>query len=49
MAKSVDDRDRGAGMARRDEGAYCSMYLRSNEASRDGSVAKAIDLALPGP
>jgi hypothetical protein len=49
MAKSVDDRGRGARMARRDEGAYLRYELRSNEASRDASAARATDLAIRGP
>ena len=33
MAKSVDDRGRGARMARRDEGAYCS-YVTEEQRSQ---------------
>ena len=33
------------GFLRRDEGAYCW----STDARRDGSTAKAIDLAIRGP
>src|SRR5450432_2140685 len=33
MAKSVDDRGRGARLARRDEGAYCWYVTEEHEAS----------------
>jgi len=36
MAKSVDDRGRGARLARRDEGAYC-WYLTEEQRSRPGT------------
>jgi hypothetical protein len=49
MVKSVDDRRRGARLARRDEGAYCWYVTGSNEAGRDASAAMAIDLTIRGP
>jgi hypothetical protein len=36
-------------MARRDEGAYLQYVTEDNEASRDGSDARAIDLAIRVP
>jgi hypothetical protein len=35
MAKSVDDRGRGARLARRDEGAYC-WYVTEEQRSQPG-------------
>src|SRR6187401_109074 len=37
MAKSVDDRGRGARLARRDEGAYCS-YVTEEQRSQPGCI-----------
>ena len=49
MAKSVDDRGRGARLARRDEGAYCWYVTEEQRSQRDASAARTIDLAIPGP
>jgi hypothetical protein len=42
MAKSVDDRGRGARPARRDEGAYC-WYVTEEERSRRGCIDRETD------
>src|SRR5882724_2956472 len=42
MAKSVDDRGRGARMARRDEGAYC-RYVTEEQRSQPGWIGREGD------
>src|SRR5258706_4297276 len=42
MAKSVDDRGRGARMARRDEGAYC-WYVTEEQRSQPGWIGREGD------
>src|SRR5690349_20282448 len=42
MAKSVEDRGRGARPARRDEGAYC-WYVTEEQRSRPGCIGREID------
>src|ERR1041384_4097153 len=42
MAKSVEDRGRGARRARRDEGAYC-LYVTEEERSPPGCIGREID------
>src|SRR3954463_15019562 len=42
MAKSVDDRGRGARMARRDEGAYC-LYVTEAQRSQSGWIGREGD------
>src|SRR3954468_2815562 len=42
MAKSVDDRGRGARLARRDEGAYC-WYVTEEQRSQPGCVGRESD------
>src|SRR6187402_2856756 len=42
MAKSVDDRGRGARLARRDEGAYC-RYVTEEQRSQPGCVGREGD------
>ena len=42
MAKSVDDRGRGARLARRDEGAYC-WYVTEEQRSQPGCVDRESD------
>src|SRR5882724_3364338 len=42
MAKSVDDRGRGARMARRDEGAYC-RYVTEEQRSQRGWIGREGD------
>ena len=42
MAKSVEDRDRGARRARRDEGAYC-LYVTEEQRSPPGCIGREID------
>src|SRR5882757_9735047 len=42
MAKSVDDRGRGARMARRDEGAY-SLYVTEEQRSQPGCSGREGD------
>src|SRR6478735_9131296 len=42
MAKSVDDRDRGARLARRDEGAYC-WYVTEEQRSQPGCIGREGD------
>jgi hypothetical protein len=42
MAKSVDDRGRGARMARRDEGAYC-WYVTEEQRSQPGCIGREGD------
>jgi len=39
MAKSVDDRGRGARLARRDEGAYC-WYVTEEQRSQVGCIGR---------
>jgi hypothetical protein len=39
MAKSVDDRGRGARLARRDEGAYCG-YVTEEQRSQPGCIGR---------
>jgi hypothetical protein len=42
MAKSVDDRGRGARLARRDEGAYC-WYVTEEQRSQQGCIGRESD------
>jgi hypothetical protein len=42
MAKSVDDRGRGARLARRDEGAYC-WYVAEPQRSQPGCLGREGD------
>jgi hypothetical protein len=42
MAKSVDDRGRGARLARRDEGAYCPCVIEEQR-SQPGCIAREGD------
>jgi len=42
MAKSVEDRGRGARMARRDEGAYCG-YVTEEQRRQPGCLGREID------
>ena len=42
MAKSVDDRGRGARMARRDEGVYC-WYVTEEQRSQSGCIGREGD------
>src|SRR6188768_4401730 len=42
MAKSIDDRGRGAPLARRDEGAYC-WYVTEEQRSQSGCVGREGD------
>jgi hypothetical protein len=42
MAKSVDDRVRGARLARRDEGAYC-WYVTEEQRSQAGCIGREGD------
>src|SRR5215207_8635939 len=42
MAKSVDDRGRGAPLARRDEGAYC-RYVTEEQRSQRGWIGREGD------
>src|SRR5882724_949609 len=42
MAKSVDDRGRGARLARRDEGAYC-WYVTEEQRSPPGCIGREGD------
>ena len=42
MAKSVEDRGRGARQARRDEGAYC-LYVTEEQRSPPGCIGREID------
>src|SRR5450755_2988189 len=42
MAKSADDRGRGARMARRDEGAYC-LYVTEEQRSQPGCIGREGD------
>jgi len=42
MAKSVDDRGRGARLARRDEGAYC-LYVTEEQRSQPGCIDRESD------
>jgi len=42
MAKSVEDRGRGARMARRDEGAYCG-YVTEEQRRQPGWLGREID------
>ena len=42
MAKSVDDRGRGARLARRDEGAYC-RYVTEKQRSPAGCIGREGD------
>jgi len=42
MAKSVEDRGRGARLARRDEGAYC-WYVTEEQRSQPGCIGSEID------
>jgi hypothetical protein len=42
MAKSVDDRGRGARLARRDEGAYC-WYVTEEQRSQPGCLDREGD------
>jgi|GEM_PF-385641 len=42
MAKSVDDRGRGARLARRDEGAYC-LYVTEEQRSQAGCIGREGD------
>ena len=56
MDKSIDDRGRGARMARRRRGPEGSILDgcdprtgTGNEASRDGSAARTIELSIRGP
>jgi hypothetical protein len=42
MAKSVDDRGRGARLARRDEGAYC-WYVTEPQRSQPGCIGREGD------
>src|SRR3954470_16539792 len=49
MVKSVDDRGRGARMAKRDEGAYLQYVTEEQRSPWDASAARATDLAIRGP
>jgi hypothetical protein len=42
MAKSVDDRGRGARLARRDEGAYC-LYVTEEQRSQPRCIGREGD------
>jgi len=42
MAKLVEDRGRGARMARRDEGAYC-WYVTEEQRSKPGCLGREIE------
>ena len=46
MAESVDDRGRGARLARRDEGAYCS-YVTEEQRSQAGCIGRENDRLTP--
>src|SRR5450755_4704415 len=49
MAKSVDDRSRGARLARRDEDAYCG-YVTEEQRSQPGCIGRECDrLAIRRP